>query len=85
MKLQSLKPARPVPHNAQNVEAFLSTEHDAASPGKPVLVIRLSNKTEKAITPADAGLAGYHILEATEDEIRELRDAGYLLPYAPSD
>jgi|GEM_PF-2242937 len=83
MKLGSFKPARPVPHNAKVVEARLSSEHDASSEGKPVLVIKLSNGTEKAITSVDAGLAGYHILEATEAEIRELRDAGYLLPYAP--
>jgi hypothetical protein len=83
MKLKSIKPARPVPHNALVVEAYLSSEHDASSQGKPVLVIQLSNGTEKTIGPAEAGLAGYHILKASETEIRELRDAGYLLPYAP--
>ncbi len=81
MKLKSFKPARAVAHNAEVVEAFLSTEHDAATEGNPVLIIRLSNGTEKAINPTDAGLAGYHILEASEEEIRELRAAGYLLPY----
>ncbi|MBT9144032.1 MAG: hypothetical protein DDT29_02446 [Dehalococcoidia bacterium] len=61
-----------------DAEATLSTEHACSSYGQPVLV--LDDGT--ALGTADAVIAGYRIVEATDEERVALTQAGYHLPDA---
>ena len=54
-------------------ELKLSTEHSASSYGIPVLVDVESGEAIDAFS-----FACYKVLEATEEEMEALRDAGYL-------
>jgi hypothetical protein len=58
-------------------EARITTEHSASSYGIPVLLIE-----GEPVGTAEAALAGYEILEATEEEGEMLERAGYSLPDA---
>ena len=55
-------------------DATITTEHSASSYGKPVLLIG-----GDPVGTAEAELAGYRILEATDTERELLAAAGYRL------
>jgi hypothetical protein len=74
MKLKSFSPIL----DGYESEAVLSTEHAASSYGQAVLVL----DNGEALGTADAALAQYHVIEATEEELAALSAAGYDLPAA---
>jgi len=54
-------------------EAVLSTDHPASSYGQPVLLIE-----GEPVGTLEAVLAGYEILDATEEEREALQRTGYI-------
>lgn len=56
-------------------QAEITTDHPASREGIPVLLVG-----GEPVGIVDAAAAGYELLEATADERRALRDAGYCLP-----
>lgn len=56
-------------------EAVITAEHSASSYGQAVLVI-----DGEAVGTAEAALAGYRIIEATEAERAALIKSGYAIP-----
>ncbi len=58
-------------------EATLVSDHELSA-GAPVLVFW----DGKSIRPGDIDLVGWQLVEATDDERRALRAAGYVMPDA---
>ena len=71
MKLKATSPLL----NGWKGDAEITTNHSASSYGRAVLVIK-----GEAVGTADAALAGYRIIKATQDERAKLVAAGYVIP-----
>jgi hypothetical protein len=59
--------------------ALISTDPSVCSGRSAVLVI--DGPTGGPLEPAEAYTYGYEILEATDEEIEKLHEAGYSIPY----
>jgi len=58
-------------------EGYVSTEPSVSMEGKPMLVVRGKGPVE----PAEAYVLGYEITEATDEELDQLRQGRYAIPY----
>ena len=59
--------------------AHVSTDPSLSPDGSAVMVI--DGPDGGPVEPAEAYVYGYEILEATDEEIEQLREAGYAIPY----
>ena len=84
MKLRSINPRLPMPVDLTDspVEAVLTTDHPESSDSKPVLLVTRCDGKQQAFGTINAELAGFAIVEASEIERGDLREAGYFLPDA---
>ena len=57
----------------------MSTDSSVSPDGTPVLVI--DGPKGGPVEPAEAYVYGYEVVEATDDELDKLREAGYAIPY----
>jgi hypothetical protein len=58
-------------------EGYMTTEPSLSPENKPVLVI----EDKGPVAPAEAYVLGYEITEATDEELDQLREGGYAIPY----
>jgi hypothetical protein len=75
MKLRSKAPIR---RNWKGT-GHLTTDPSVAVDHSPILV--LEGPDGGPIEPAEAYTYGYEVVEATPEELDQLRDAGYYIPY----
>jgi hypothetical protein len=76
-----LKPFSPTAQASAEIEVVLTTSHPAALEGESVLVYN-GPDGPIALTPLDAGLGDYRIVEASDIERQALDDSGFQLPDA---
>ncbi len=57
----------------------ITTDSSVSPDGSPVLVI--DGPEGGPVGPVEAYGFGYEIVEATDDELEKLREAGYAIPY----
>jgi len=75
MRLRSKAPIR---RNWKGT-GYLTTDPSVAVDHSPILV--LEGPDGGPIEPAEAYTYGYEVVEATSEELHQLRDAGYYIPY----
>jgi hypothetical protein len=63
--------------------AHMSTDESVSFDGKPVLVI--DGPDGGPVGPSEAQGKEYEIIEATEEELIELQDGGYYIPFKGKD
>jgi len=75
MKLRSKAPIR---RNWKGT-GYLTTDPSVTVDHSPILV--LEGPDGGPIEPAEAYMYGYEVVQATPEELDQLRDAGYYIPY----
>ena len=73
MKLRSKAPIL----RAWEGEGHMTTDAALSPEGKPLLIVQGKGPVERA----EAYVLGYEITEATDEELEQLREGGYAIPY----